>query len=85
MTAQYIAMINMPGYMPDSDPVTFDTHAEAENYLLEQINESFDNVSEGRPDIPLEKLEEELTEARQALLKYGHCYFQNYYYGVNNA
>lgn len=40
----YIAIINTPGYMPDEEPVEFDTVAEAWKYLAEERRRSEDDV-----------------------------------------
>lgn len=42
----FCAGFNMPGYMPDSEPVNFETWAEAAEYIAEQMTEAADNLDE---------------------------------------
>lgn len=81
----YIAMYNMPGYMPDDENLDqFENFSDAENRLIELMNQHFDSVSEGT-DISLETLEKELADARQSLLAQGIGYFQGYAYHVQEG
>lgn len=43
----YVATINVPGYLPmDDDPATFDTPSEAWQYLVSEIERSWDDYPE---------------------------------------
>jgi hypothetical protein len=51
---------NMPGYLPETDPVEFDTDSEALDYIRVELNSLVDS-----PDMRMESLES--YQARQAL------------------
>lgn len=42
----FIAIINQPGYLPETDPVPFDSCAEAWQYLLEELEHDWDAAEE---------------------------------------
>jgi|SRR3954464_12441240 hypothetical protein len=42
---KYVAIINTPGYVPESEPVEFDTPAEAWEHLAEDRREHEDSVA----------------------------------------
>jgi hypothetical protein len=47
MTMPYVAIINVPGYLPmDDDPPTFDTAADAWLYLAEERERGEDDLAE---------------------------------------
>lgn len=39
-TPRFVAGLNMPGYMPDSDPAEFDNAEDAKRYIIEEIKRS---------------------------------------------
>lgn len=41
--AKFTALVNRPGYLPDSDPVECETFAEARDHIAEQMQEVQDN------------------------------------------
>lgn len=43
---KYIVGWNMPGYMPETDPVEFDDFAEAREYLVEELDRSTDMIAD---------------------------------------
>ena len=71
---KYVAMINMPGCIPDSEPCEFETSADALAYLHSELLRWYDDGDNS---------EEEYSEVKKHLSLHGYCYFQNYYFGVN--
>jgi hypothetical protein len=42
---------NMPGYLPESEPVAFDTWAEAHAYIVGAVERAWDEASENLADL----------------------------------
>lgn len=80
---KYIAMINIPGCLPECEPREFDTYKEALESLVEEF-ELNDDSHEYEDEIAIKKMQEYNTALSQ-LMKRGYCHYQNYYYGVENS
>ena len=47
MSMKYVAGYNLPGYMPDSEPATFDDFATAQSYIVEEIDRDIESLYTG--------------------------------------
>lgn len=82
---QWVVVSNMPGYMPDSEPATFETRGEAVMYLVEEINHDCDNACDC-DDIDIAALETEASEAIDELADGADLvYFNNQAYWLGIA
>lgn len=39
----YLAIVNMPGYLPEAEPVEFDSCAEAWNFISDELERDWEN------------------------------------------
>lgn len=61
MRKPFAAGWNMPGYMPDNDPVTFETWQDAADYIVGEIERAFDEIEN-----PTEEQAEDFEAAKSA-------------------
>ncbi len=73
---KYLAMINMPGYMPDNPPDAYETKAQA----LEALYDAIERHAE-EDDIP----ENEMRDAIEHVAIHHFVYFKNMFYGVQES
>jgi hypothetical protein len=58
----FVAGWNMPGYLPDNEPATFDTFKEACEYILGEIDREIDDKTESLIDAAGDEEREEINE-----------------------
>lgn len=69
MKKKWVAGWNMPGYLPEMEPVEFDSRNEATEFLVNEL------VSEGASE----------SEARRELAEYGETQYKEYVYWVTQG
>ena len=57
---------NMPGYLPEGDPVAFETRPEAMAYTVEELRRAAGSLMEVQPDGPDEKFDRFVSEYEEA-------------------
>lgn len=50
MQTLFIVTHNIAGYMPEADPVAFETFADAKGYVITEMRQATDQVDPGTPD-----------------------------------
>jgi len=59
---RYVAGTNMPGYLPDSEPVEFETFAEAKAYIVAEILRNAEYAETDEQAAKLEAFAKEVEE-----------------------
>lgn len=58
----YIAGYNQPGYLPDSEPIVFETLEDAVSFLVEELMSLADYYAEGDDEETADALEDDAKE-----------------------
>lgn len=76
----FTAIINQPGYLPDTEPEYFDTCREAWQYLISELEYDWDNAENGDSETDYSQAHAEIHSLDQNLP--GIVYAGNYAYSV---
>lgn len=80
----YLAIINMPGYLPETEPVEFESCADAWRYLLEELERDWD-AAEENGDFEGDYLEAHCWIHSHDLNQPGSVQVEKYVYSVDIA
>ena len=75
MSKPFTAYWNIPGYLPDVEPVDFDTEDEALRYLADEIRLVFDEQPEHLADV---------QEAVEHLYTHGWTTYEGLFFGIGS-
>ena len=82
---KYTAGFNQPGYLPDSDPYEFDDFGEAQDYIIDELENAADiasNADDPDAEAECEAAKEEADQWRAEDGKHWNTYADGYAYWI---